>query len=255
MIKYYQYSKPMFMVIWMRDNYNKIANLYNQLVDSDVKECTFPYAGYGVIQDILTDELCKHKKIIKVLDLGCGTAKIYQHINPEKIDFVGIDASFEMIELARKRFPKGRFFQHDILKGLPDKISNESFDYIIINYLFMHFSFRTSLDLIHLMLKKMNKLGKILVGDLLFMNPQAKQEFFYQHQDFVDLDIHFHLYSQFVNKMSEQLALSFFEINDYTGLMVIENINDIPLLFEEPLVKYKSNTKKCRSTHPQKKRE
>lgn len=239
----------------MSDEYNRIAKRYDQLVDLDVMQATFPYAGYGLIQDILTDELNKHKKKVKVLDLGCGTAKIYQHTDPKKIDFVGIDVSTQMLEIAKEKFPKGRFFHHDILKGLPQVIASDSFDYIIINYLFMHFSFRTAIDLIHTLLKRLNKHGKILIGDLLFLNPQARQEFFYQHQDYIGLDIHFHLYSQFVNKMSEQLALSFFEINDYTGMMVIENINDIPLLFEEPLVKYKSNTKKCKSTQSQKKRE
>lgn len=239
----------------MSDSYNKIAGRFNQLVDSDIKESSFPYAGYALIQDFLTDELTQGKKKIKVLDLGCGTGKIYQMINPEHIDFVGIDFSSQMIKIAKDTFPKGRFYHHDILKGLPEALVNERFDYIIINYLFMHFSFRTSLDLIHVMLKHLDKEGKIMIGDLLFLNPQARQEFFYQHQDYVGLDIHFHLYSQFVNKMNERLALSFIEINDYTGLMMIENFNDIPLLFEEPLVKYKSNTKKCRSTHPQKKRE
>ena len=239
----------------MNDDYNRIANRYDQFVDSDVHKKSFPYSGYQFIQDIITDELIQHKERIKVLDLGCGTGKIYQLIDPAHIDFVGIDISKEMLEQAKKKIPNGRFFCHDILKGLPEEIRGESFDYIVINYLFMHFSFRTCLDLVHLLLKQISKNGKLLIGDLLFINPQARQEFFLQHQEYVGLNLHFHLYSQFVNKMSEQLALSFFEINDYTGLMIIENFNDIPLLFEEPLVKYKSNTRKWKSTRSQKKRE
>ena len=242
-------------MIDMNDAYDDIAKRYDQLVDSDIQEHAFPYAGYHFIQEVLTDELNKHKKKMKVLDLGCGTAKMYQLVNPNKVQLYGIDACGDMLEIAKKKYPKGQFFHHDILKGLPNSLSYETFDYIVINYLFMHFSFRTSLDLIHLMLKRIGKHGKILIGDLLFINPEARQEFFYQHQEYVGLDLHFHLYSQFVNQMSEQLALSFFEINDYTGMMIIENINDIPLLFEDPLVKYKSNTRKWKSTHPQKKRE
>ena len=239
----------------MNDDYNRIAERFDQLIDSDVLQKSFPYAGYQMIQDILTDELLQHQKKIKVLDLGCGTAKLYELIDPNQIDFVGIDVSREMIHQAKLRFPQGRFYVHDILKGLPEEIQNETFDYIVCNYVLMHFSFRTSLDFVHLLLKRMEKEGKIFIGDLIFINPQARQEFFIQHQDYMGLNLHFHLYSQFVNKMSEQLALSFFEINEYTGIMIIENFNDIPLLFEDPLVKYKSNTRKWKSTRAQKKRE
>jgi len=236
-------------------HYDDIAIDYNNLIDQDICNHSFPYAGYKLIQELLTDDLSSKKKKVKILDIGCGTAKLYEHLLPSKYSLVGIDQSIKMLEVAKKRYPDATFIHQDILQGMPEKLSNKKFDYIVINYVFMHFSFKITLDLIHLLIKHLNEFGKIIIGDLLFMNPPIKQEFFYNHQDYADLDLHFHLYSQYVNKMNEQLALSFFEVNDYTGMMIIENINEFTLLFEDPLVKYKSNTAKWRSTHPQRNRE
>ena len=239
----------------MTVDYNDIAQHYDCLVDQDINKQTFPYSGYQIIQDLITDDISGKKKKISILDLGCGTGKLYEHINPSKFSLTGIDISSRMLEIAKKKYPSQQFFHFDILKGLPSQIKNQSFDYIIINYLMMHYSFKTTIDIIHFLIKRLNKQGRIIIGDLLVMNPSAKQEFFCQHQDFADLDLHFHMYSQYVNKMSEQLALSFFEINDYTGMMIIENINEFTLHFEDDLVKYKSNTVKWKSTHPRRKRE
>lgn len=243
------------MVVDMKILYDDIACHYDQVVNQDIENNSFPYAGYQMIQDIFSDELMRKKNKLKILDIGCGTCKLYDQINPKKMDLTGVDESRKMLEIAKKRYPESHFIHHDIIKGMPEALRDESYDIIVVNYLFMHFSFKTSLDLIHTLLKHLKHEGKIIVGDLLFINSQVRQDFFYEHQDYVGLGLYFHLYSMFVNKMSEQLALSFFEVNDYTGLMIIENINDIPLLFEDPLVKYKSNTEKWRSTHPRKKRE
>jgi len=236
-------------------DYNAIAKKYDALVLQDVSQKTFPYSGYQVIQDLMTDDLSSQKKKVHILDLGCGTGKLYEHLNPNSFVLTGIDSSEQMLSIAKSRYPKSTFIHHDLLKGLPSSIQSQTYDYIVINYVFMHFTFKTTLDMIHILLKHLKKMGRIMIADLLFINPICKQEFFYTHQGYNDLDVYFHVYSQYVNKISNQLALSFFEINEYTGMMIIENINDFTLLFEDPLVKYKSNTAKWRSTHPQRKSE
>ncbi len=236
-------------------HYDEIAKRYNDLVNQDVHHHAFPYSGYQLIQDLITDDLSNKKKRVKILDIGCGTGKLYEHLLTSKYSLLGIDQSKKMLEIAQESYPDAKFIHHDILQGMPETLKKNKFDYIVLNYVCMHFSFKTTLDLLNLLIKYLSDCGKIIIGDLLFLNPPIKQEFFYNHQDYTDLDLHFHLYSQFVNKMSEQLALSFFEINDYTGMMIIENINEFTLHFEDPLVKYKSNTAKWRSTHPQRNRE
>lgn len=236
-------------------DYDCIADQYNELIEQDVKKKSFPYAGYQHIQDLICDDISNQKKVVKILDLGCGTGKLYTYINPKKFSLTGIDASKKMLDIAKNKFTNHQFFHRDILKGLPASIGQETYDYIIINYVFMHFSFKTNMAIIRSLVSRLKKTGKLIVSGLLVLNPMAKQEFFYNHQEYADLGLHFHMYSQFVNQMHEQLALSFFEINEYTGMMIIENVNEFTLHFEDPLVKYKTNTGKWRSTHPRDKRE
>ena len=55
-----------------------------------------------------------------------------------------------------------------------------------------------------------------------------------------------------INKYFCPLALSFMEINTYTGLLLIENYYESSLHFEESLIKYKTNTMKWKSNHSRK---
>lgn len=239
----------------MNSIYDPIAKEYDGLVDNDVKEKLFPYSGYKTIQDIISEEISVKKKKVNILDLGCGTTKLYEKVIPTKFNLFGIDYSKSMLEIAKTRHPNGKFIYHDISKGLPSSFKNMKFDYIIINYLFMHFDFKTTISLLNILLNNLDKFGKIIIGDLLFINQAAKSSFFYKHQDYSDLGLNFHIYSQFVNKIGVNLGLSYIEVNKYTGIIIVENINEFTLHFEDPLVKYKTNTEKWRSTHPQKKSE
>lgn len=232
-------------------DYDDIAISYDALVQQDVKQSTFPYSGYQKIQDLILEDIVSRDKKPRILDLGCGTGLLYQLINPSQLHLVGVDGSLKMLEIAKKRYPQGEFYLHDLYKGLPIKVLNQSYDFIIINYVCMHFNFKTCLDLIQQLSKRLKPHGKIIISDLLFMNPECKQTFFANYPEHANLNLYFHIYGHFVNQMKQQMALSFFEINSYTGMIIIENVNDFTLLFEDPLVKYKSNTEKWRSTHPQ----
>lgn len=236
-------------------NYDDIACKYDDLIEQDIKKVSFPYAGYQLIQDLITDDLLSQKKKSKVLDIGCGTGKLYEKMNPSSFHLTGLDASLKMLNEAKCKYPKATFIHYDILRGLPKNLYGHKYDYIIVNYVFMHYPFNTTIDLIHVLLNYLDKGGKIIIAGLQFINQSSKQEFFINHQDYKDLNLYFHIYSRYVNQVNQQLALSFFEINDYTGMMIIENINDFTLHLEDPLVKYKSNTVKWRSTHPQRCRE
>lgn len=73
---------------------------------------------------------------IKLLDLGCGTAMLYEYIQDKKnnnIIYSGLDLSAKYIEVSRRKFPRNKFYLLDILeddKALPQ------FDYIVMNGVF-----------------------------------------------------------------------------------------------------------------------
>jgi len=73
-----------------------------------------------------------------VLDFACGTSAFYEYLNsmPQiaKINYTGLDINNELIECARRKYPKNKYLSGDILND--KSIIKEKFDYIIINGLF-----------------------------------------------------------------------------------------------------------------------
>jgi ubiquinone/menaquinone biosynthesis C-methylase UbiE len=61
----------------------------------------------------------------RVLDLGCGNGRWFPLFQEKKVDYIGIDNSEELIEIAKDKYPQGRFQKADAL-SLP--FSNNSFD-------------------------------------------------------------------------------------------------------------------------------
>ncbi len=242
----------------MKNNYyDEIAKYYDQLVKDDVENNAFPYAAYDEVQTIIAeyiDEIHKEDKL-EILDIGIGTASLYEKIMPEKINVTGIDTSTNMLEIAKLRLPDAKLFEHDIVKNLPEEIRGEKFDFIVIGYLFKHFDIKAVTDIINFLKKNLAPFGKILIADIMFLDDVHKKLCLSRHNEYLTTEYHYHLYNQIVRKLDDNFALSFMEINEYTGIVIAENYYDNALQFEETLVKYKSNTAKWKSSHPQKKRE
>ena len=73
-----------------------------------------------------------------VLDFACGTSAYYEYLNSiphmTKINYTGLDINNELIECARRKYPKNKYLSGDILNN--KRIIKEKYDYIIINGLF-----------------------------------------------------------------------------------------------------------------------
>lgn len=65
----------------------------------------------------------------RVLDVGCGLGDLYAYFQTQRlpVDYTGYDLLPDMVERARRRFPKVRFEVRDVLQDLGD----ERFDYIL----------------------------------------------------------------------------------------------------------------------------
>jgi len=51
----------------------------------------------------------------KVLDLGCGNGRWYKVFKEKKADYLGVDNSEKLIEIAKENFPEAKFFVGDAL--------------------------------------------------------------------------------------------------------------------------------------------
>jgi len=75
--------------------------------------------GYEAIHRTILSELVKSyliSPIEKVLEVGCGSGLIFERLVPELMvnsNYLGVDNSLNMIDIARKRFPTGQFMYGD----------------------------------------------------------------------------------------------------------------------------------------------
>lgn len=90
-----------------------------------------------------------------ILDVGCGNAEFFQFLKATGFDgtYSGIDVNPGLLEEAKKRFPKCKFKQVDILE-----LKREKFDYIIASGIF-NYDYGQNLELIKKMLEKMFSLA------------------------------------------------------------------------------------------------
>ena len=241
----------------MNKFYDMIAKDYDQIVEDDVLNCSFPYSGHKEMQDIILGYIYdnKHLSKPKILDVGIGTASLYEKLIPDSFDLTGIDISKKMLEISKLKFPDAKLFSHDILKGIPKEIQNQKFDYIVVDYVIKHFDIDTAVSLIDKLSEYLAPFGKIFVGDIMFLEETRKRLYLHDHTDLLSYNYHFHTYNDFVCKASDLLNISYMELNTYTGILIIEKYYESSLHFEDSLIKYKTNTVKWKSTQSKNKRE
>jgi tRNA (uracil-5-)-methyltransferase TRM9 len=71
----------------------------------------------------------------KVLDLGCGNGRLYQLFQDLSIDYTGLDLSEELIKIAQKNIPTGKFVVGE-MTSLP--FADQEFDMIYCIAAFHH---------------------------------------------------------------------------------------------------------------------
>lgn len=79
-----------------REDYNLISEQFSRARDKIWDEMRFLFDDYLLERE-------------KVLDLGCGNGRFYELFQGKNTDYIGIDSSEKLIEIAKKRYPKARF--------------------------------------------------------------------------------------------------------------------------------------------------
>ncbi|MCF7812137.1 class I SAM-dependent methyltransferase [Candidatus Gracilibacteria bacterium] len=75
----------------------------------------------------------------RVLDLGCGNARLRQSLPEEKVPrghYFGLDISQELLTFARRSNPGDHFFWHDFQKKLP--FGSDNFEWVVAIAAFHH---------------------------------------------------------------------------------------------------------------------
>jgi ubiquinone/menaquinone biosynthesis C-methylase UbiE len=96
-----------------------------------------------------------------ILDMGCGTGTNTNYLAKKGLDVVGIDASKNMLNVAKKFYPAIRFEKQNLLHT---SYEAESFDGVVLAYVINHFN-QEGLILIK------DEINRILMkGGLLFVS-------------------------------------------------------------------------------------
>lgn len=94
----------------IEDVYDKIANLYDEVLWSDM-----PYNNE-------MDKFVSYLKGKDVLDIGCAMGSFTKYISDKGLNVDGIDISSKMIDIARKKVPNVNFQVMDMLNLTIDKM-------------------------------------------------------------------------------------------------------------------------------------
>jgi putative AdoMet-dependent methyltransferase len=219
---------------------NTLASTYDADMENADQANVFPYDGYLNVLECIAREVedTFHLYPVHILDLGLGTARLYQMIKPQRYELTGIDFSEKMLEIAQLKLPSATLILHDLTKGLPEEIQQKSYDVIISTYFFHSFQLDHFLEYIKLLTKKLTKFGRIYIGDAMFFTSAQKRSTQLKHLDSWREFAHYHVYEQIIGRIDEHLSISFLEIQNGAGVLIVENYNECTLHSPEVLIKY-----------------
>ncbi len=193
------------------------ADGYDKAVGISDEEYKYPFAGYKKVLSTIFQTVMEKPDAV-VLDIGFGTgsltAKLYEH----GCVIYGQDFSSKMIELASEKMPHAHLYQGDFTKGLAEPLRQQTYDYIIATYSLHHLTDDLKKVFLSDLLGRLNKNGKILIGDVAFETRDEMEQCRQQACDEWDDDeIYF-----VVNELKKDFpALLFTKISYCAGILTL----------------------------------
>jgi putative AdoMet-dependent methyltransferase len=129
----------------------------------------YPFEGYYNILSYV-HSLIKESKGKKILDVGVGTGLLTYELYKKGGQIYGIDFSEKMLELAKQKMPKGKFYCYDFKYGLPKDLDGVKFDYIVSSYAMHHLDNEEKVNFILKLKGILKENGKIIIADISFKN-------------------------------------------------------------------------------------
>ena len=72
----------------------------------------------------------------KILDAGCGNGRLLDFFKGREIDYIGIDNSEKLVEIARNKYPQVKFQVADVLQlPFPDNYFNKIFSIAVFHHI------------------------------------------------------------------------------------------------------------------------
>lgn len=176
------------------DAYNKIADEFN-----DRNSLSIYREEYQLFRSFFGNER-------KILEIGCGTGRDARALIDIGFDYIGIDASEEMLRIAQKRVPSGKFIIGDFFH-LPFR--NDTFDGFWAVASFLHVP-KTEIDTV---LQQAHRVAKPHgIGFISLKEKTVMDEGYIKESKGGGIERYFSFYTP--GEFQEILARNQFEISD-----------------------------------------
>lgn len=194
------------------------AEDYDKTVEISDSEDTYPFAGYKEVLAYIYNAV-RTMRAKKVLDIGFGTAVLTKKLYDDGLEIYGQDFSKNMLEIAQKKMPKAKLYEGDFTKALDKNILNEKYDAIVATYSLHHIIDAEKKDFLMTLLSLLNDGGKILIGDVSFMDEASLESCKEESRDYWDDDEHYPVYG-FIKKDFPKAI--FEKISFCSGVLILE---------------------------------
>jgi len=195
------------------------ADDYDKSVNVSDESNEYPFAGYKDVLNYIYNQV-REKDNGNVLDIGFGTGILTTQLYNAGCNITGIDFSNNMIEIAKQKMPNATLVKWDFSKGLPDKIKNHYFDYIISTYAIHHLTDEGKISFIKSLSTLLNEKGKILIGDVSF---RTRNELEKSKDQYWDND-EFYLVAEEIKKhLGNEYFCDYLKISHCAGVLTIFN--------------------------------
>lgn len=154
------------------DEFDSWAESYD---DSLVNPKGYPFEGYRKVLGFISNSINASRKT-DILDIGVGTGNLAALLYEKGARIDGVDFSSKMLEKAKEKMLGGNFYLFDFSRGLPSKLLSKKYNYIVSSYAFHHLNDNTKLNLILTLKDLLKENGKIIIGDISFLNRRSLYE-------------------------------------------------------------------------------
>lgn len=106
-----------------KEGYDEIAEEFSTTREEVWEEAQFLFNDYVIPGD-------------KILDLGCGNGRFFESLKDRDIDYIGVDFSEKLIEIARKKYPGTKFQTADALDlSFPNNYFDKIYSVAVLHHI------------------------------------------------------------------------------------------------------------------------
>ena len=161
-------NRGMWIDMWGFDN--KAVRFDKMVKDRSDDELGL-FEKYDEVLCEIRRRIIEHKAL-SVIDIGCGTGNLCGEL-AGKIDVVGIDQSLEMIQQAKKKFPKMKF---KLGNFLDEPYRKNDVDIVVTTYAFHSLNVDEKKKALKCMLKYLKDDGRLIIADFMFLNNSEREK-------------------------------------------------------------------------------